>query len=151
MRWWHSISARLPWRTQHRREDDLDRELRDHLDFEAEEQQRSGLLPGEAHYAARRAFGNIALIKEDTRAMWGWTSLERLGRDLRYALRILRRSPAFTVTAVLSLALGIGANAAIFTLIDRLLLKMLPVRNPHELIQLIFVESGSPGHSFRIP
>ena len=146
-----SIWRRLRERFSGNAHRDLARELRDHLDLEAEDQHESGLPPDQARYAARRAFGNPTIIKEDTRAMWGWTSLERLIRDLRYALRILRKCPAFSVTAVLSLALGIGANAAIFTLIDRLLLKMLPVRNPHELVQLIFVESGSPGHSFRIP
>jgi putative ABC transport system permease protein len=80
---------------------DLDRELRAHLDLETEEQQESGLPPDEARYAAQRAFGNTTLIAEDTRAMWGWTLLDQLGQDLRYAVRTLLRSSAFTVVAVL--------------------------------------------------
>ena len=114
------------WRR--RREQDLERELRDHLDLEAGEQQD--------RYAARRALGNTSLIKEDVREAWGWTWFERLWQDLRYAVRVLRKSPAFTATAVLSLALGIGATTTIFSLIDALLLRMLPVRNPQELVQL---------------
>src|ERR1041385_987501 len=97
------------WRRR-QREADLQREIQAHLDLEAAEH------GGPA--AARRALGNVAAIQEATRETWGWTSLERLARDVRFALRMLRRTPAFTAVAVLSLALGIGANTAIFTLMD---------------------------------
>src|SRR5262245_13127643 len=101
-----STIMRLFWR---RREEHLDRELRSHLELESEEQ-------GEA--AARRAFGNLTLVKEDVRAAWGYTWLERLGTDLRYMLRTLRKSPGFAAVAILSLTIGIGATTAVFSVVD---------------------------------
>ena len=125
----------MRWRRRNRAED-LERELRGHLELEAEEQHEAGLSPDEARYAARRAFGNTTLIKEDVRAVWNWTVLEQIGRDLRYAMRTMRKSRAFAAVAILSLALGIGANTAIFGLINALLLKSLPVRDPQSLFFL---------------
>jgi predicted permease len=114
------------WRRK--REQDLDRELRDHLQMESEEQQDA--------YAARRALGNTALIKENVREAWGWMWLDRLWQDARYAVRGLRKNPAFALTAALSLALGVGANTAIFTVVDAVLLKPLPLPQPERLVQL---------------
>jgi len=126
----------FPWRWQRAREADLERELRDHLDLEAEEQQEAGLSPGEAEYAARRALGNTVKIKEDVRGAWGFQWLETLLQDVRYGLRQLRRNPGLTAVVALTLALGIGANTAIFTLIDTVMWKMLPVKDPQQLVVL---------------
>src|SRR3954471_22502594 len=123
------------WRRKHR-DRDLERELRAHLELEAAEQQENGLAPEEARFAARRAVGNTTLLKEKMREVWGWTSFDRFGQDLRYGFRTFRKNPSFTAAAVLSLALGIGGNAAIFTAVNAVLLKMLPVRDPGQLVLL---------------
>ncbi len=112
------------WRR--RREDDLDRELRAHIDLEAEER-------GDAA-AARRALGNVGLIKEDVRRTWGWTSIGDFARHLRQSIRSLARRPAFAVVAVLSLAAGIGANTAVFSLARGIVLKTLPAPGANRMV-----------------
>jgi predicted permease len=141
MKWW-------PGRA---REHDLERELQSDLELEAMEQRESGLSAEEARYAAKRALGNATLIKEVTREMWGATSMERLIQDLRYAIRVLLRSPGFSLVAILSLALGIGANTAIFSLMNAIMLKMLPLKDPARLFLISHSGSGNISESSNFP
>jgi predicted permease len=131
------------WRRKSR-DEDLERELRSHLDLETAEQREAGLSDEDAGYAARRAFGNTTLLKEEVRKIWRWTAIEQAWQDVRYALRTLRNAPVFTATALLSLGLGIGANTAIFTLLYTVLLKPLPVPNPEQLVVLGLRDSRHP-------
>jgi predicted permease len=137
------VESWLPWRRRQTREADLERELRDYLDLEREEQQSAGLSQEDAAYTARRTLGNVARIKEDVRMAWGHQWLETLLRDFHYDMRQLRRSPGFTTAAVLTLALGIGTTTALFTVVRSVLLKPLPFREPDRLIRLYEYSSDS--------
>lgn len=134
----------FPWYRRRARESDLERELRDHLELEAEEQNAEGLSAQEAARAAHLALGNALRIEEDVRAAWGFRWLEILLQDLRYGLRQLRRNPGFATVVILTLALGIGANTAIFSLMDAVMLRMLPVKNPGRLVLLNWVSLKKP-------
>ncbi|HEV2486588.1 MAG TPA: ABC transporter permease [Terracidiphilus sp.] len=114
----------------------LDDELRFHLDHQIAENIAAGMNPEEAHFAALRTFGNPALLREQTRATWSWNSLESFLRDIRYGVRTLRRTPGFTAIAVIVMALGIGANVALFTVVRSVLLKPLPFADPDRLVML---------------
>jgi predicted permease len=111
-------------------------ELRHHVELQTELNRQAGMNPEDARYAALRQFGNVAAVQERARDARGWVWLEHFRKDLRYAARSLRRSPSFTVTAVLTLALGIGVNAALFTAYNAIALRALPVKDPDSLVRI---------------
>ncbi len=128
---------KLKWFVQRRgKEAELRAELQFHLDEEAEERRAEGFKEEEAKWAARRDLGNVTLLQENTRTAWGWTLLEQFGPDLRYALRTMAANKGFCTIAILSLALGIGANTAIYSFMDSILLRSLPVSDPGALVVL---------------
>ncbi|HVR12087.1 MAG TPA: ABC transporter permease [Thermoanaerobaculia bacterium] len=136
----------------HRRRLDarLDEELRFHLEMQARDHEAGGMSPESARRAARTALAadgpgwSVESLKEEVRARRGVPALETLGQDLRYALRMMRKSPAFTAVALLSLAFGVGTNCAIFSVVDALLLKTLPVNGAERLVVLEKSARGDP-------
>ncbi|HXR39353.1 MAG TPA: ABC transporter permease [Terracidiphilus sp.] len=121
----------------------LDAELRDHLERQIAENIAAGMSTEEARFAALRAFGNPALVREQTRGTWSWNWLELLLRDVRYGVRTLARTPGFASIAILVMALGIGANVALFTIVRSVLMKPLPFKDPDRLVRLY--EQSSDG------
>ncbi len=125
---------------------EMDEELQFHAAMKAEAYRAQGADTGEARYAAMRRLGNTMELRERSKDMWGWNWLESFALDTRYAFRMLRKSPAFTFIAVLSLALGIGANTVVFSVLNALVLKPLPIADP---ARVYFVNhNGGPGESF---
>jgi predicted permease len=143
----------MPWLkqpfTRRRRRNELSESIREHLEEKIADMMDDGMTREEAERSARREFGNVTLIEERSREVWQWPMLESLWADTKYALRRLSRSPGFTTIALLTLALGIGANTGIFTLLDAVLLKSLPVANPEQLF--IVKKSNHPADKSRFP
>ena len=137
------------WRWQ-RQESELDEEIRVHLAMEMEERIAAGMSPEDARAAAQRDFGNVPLIRELTRESWGWGPAERLLQDVRSAFRGIRRNPGYTCAVVLTLALGIGLNAAMYGMLSRLFLQAPPhVENP-DGIHRVWKRPGGRGDPTRV-
>ena len=114
----------------------LNAELEFHLERQIAENASRGMAPEEARAAALRLFGNPTQLRDEARSFWSWSWLEALARPVRYGLRTLLRSPGFSVTAILVMALGIGASTSLFTIVRSVLLKPLPFRDPDKLVMV---------------
>ena len=139
----------MPWLkqlfTRTRRYDDLSVSIQEHLDERIDELIEEGMPRQQAEQTARREFGNVALLEQRSREAWQWPRIESLLADLKFAARRLRKSPGFAVTVILTLALGIGANTAVFSVLNRVLIQPLPYPHPEELVDLRLQAPGAGG------
>src|ERR1700722_5627548 len=123
---------------------DLDEELRAHIDLAIQENLQRGMSPGEAPTAALRAFGGITQTREIYREQRSFPLLQQLGRDLRFAVRQLRKSPGYSIVVIVTLALGVGANTTVFSVVDAVMLRPLPYAEPQQLVEVASADANSP-------
>ena len=128
-----------------RRYDDISVSIQEHIDERIDELMEEGMPRDEAEQTARREFGNVTLLQERSREVWQWQRLESLLADLKHVCRRLARSPGFAITVVLTLAIGIGANTAVFSVLNSVLLRPLPYPEPEQLVSLRLNAPGAPG------
>jgi predicted permease len=131
--------------SRHRRYDDLSESIREYLDEKTTVLMERGMPQEEAERTARREFGNATLIEQRSREVWQWPVIESLMTDVKLSLRRLRNSPGFTMTVILTLAIGIGANTAVFSVVNGVLVKPLPYPEPEQLVALNLNAPGAPG------
>jgi putative ABC transport system permease protein len=148
MRWWHEIKYFIRRLNRRRSEQEVEEEIRTHLEIETREKIEAGLSPEEARYAARRAFGSIAIAKENSREVWGLRIFEILWQDLRYAMRMMLKRPGFTLIAIGMVAIGIAANTAVFSIADGLILRPFDFPNQERLV-MIWTQSRSAGYNHK--
>src|SRR5262252_7647282 len=132
---------KLPFWRRKRREEELEEEIRSHLQMAIRDRMERGESAEEAESAARREFGNVGLIKETTRGMWGWAEAKLIFDDMRYGLRMLRKSPGWTAVMCAVLALGISLTTAIFSLAYGILLRALPYPDPDRIVALHYTNT----------
>src|SRR6266481_158825 len=140
MRWSRLLPHLRALLFRRKAEDDLDAELTSHLDFQAAKHAAAGMSDEEARRRARIEFGGLEQAREEVRDVDRWHGIDVLARNLKYALRSLRKSPGFSSIAVLILGIGIGANLAVFSLVDSLLFRPIPVERPEEIVRISSID-----------